>query len=94
MKKFKSKCGYVVYKATLTECVKITDGYGTCDNCNKNDLILYVIPVLNSAYCERCFKKWNEDSILNREDLEFENSYIKIFEKRAKEKGVELEIVT
>ena len=31
MKKTKSKCGYVVYETNLTECVRITDGYGICD---------------------------------------------------------------
>lgn len=90
MKKTKSKCGYIVYETSLTECVRITDGYGICDMCAKPSFKLYLIPVLNSAYCEKCFNDWNERAIYYKEDLDFESSYVKFFEKRAKERGVEV----
>lgn len=90
MKKTKSKCGYVVYETSLTECVRITDGYGICAMCAKPSFKLYLIPVLNSAYCEKCFNDWNESAIYCKEDLDFESDYVKFFEKRAKERGVEV----
>lgn len=31
MRKFKSKCGYVVYETTPKECIEITGGFGICD---------------------------------------------------------------
>lgn len=90
MKKFKSKCGYVVYKTTTIECIKTTDGFGICDECGKTDNTLYLVPVLNHAQCPKCFNQWNEESEFYEEDLWFEKGYENAWEKRAKEKNIEI----
>lgn len=91
MIKFKTKQGYTVFKTTLTECIEITGGYGICDMCNTPDTTLYIIPVLNSAYCEKCYKDWRERTReYYEEDRDFEEHYIKSFEEQAERKGIEV----
>ena len=85
MKKLKSKCGYVIYKGSLKEIVKVTGGC-RCDMCNEPDDIMYVVPVLNSAMCCKCYKDWNNRDIYYEEDIPFERQFEKVFDKRINEK--------
>lgn len=90
MRKFKSKCGYVVYEATIKECISITDGFGICDMCNKSNNTLYLVPVLNHALCPKCFQDWNERAVFYKDDLWFEKIYVDIWERMALKRNIEV----
>lgn len=90
MKKFKSKCGYVVYETTTKECITITGGFGICDMCNKTNKTLYLVPVLNLALCPNCFNDWNDRAEFYEEDLCFEKVYKDIWENEARRNGIEI----
>lgn len=90
MKKFKSKCGYIVYETTPKECILITGGFGICDMCAKTDKKIFLVPVLNHALCIKCFETWNERAVFYKEDLPFERVFQDIYEKNAKQVGLEV----
>lgn len=90
MKKFKSDCGYIVYETTPRECVEITNGFGICDMCAKTDKVIYLVPVLNHAFCQKCYDDWNGRAIFYEDDLWFEEFYARIWEDMAKRKKIDL----
>lgn len=91
MIKFKTKQGFTIYKSTFFECISATGGLGICDWCNRSNSTLYIVPVLNSAYCEKCYKDWRERTReYYEEDRDFEEHYIKSFEEQAERKGIEV----
>lgn len=87
MKKFKSDCGYIVYETTPRECIEITNGFGICDMCAKTDKVIYLVPVLNHAFCQKCYDDWNERAIFYEDDLWFEKLYVDTWEHNALRKG-------
>lgn len=90
MRKFKSKCGYVVYETTPKECIKITDGFGICDMWAKTDKTIYLVPVLNHALCQKCYDDWNERAVFYKDDLWFEKIYIDTWEHEASKRKIEV----
>lgn len=90
MRKFKSKCGYVVYETTTKECISITDSFGICDMCNKSNNTLYLVPVLNHALCPKCFQDWNERAVFYKDDLWFEKIYGYTWERMALKRNIEV----
>lgn len=89
MRKFKSKCGYVVYKTTPKECIEITNGFGICDMCAKPDKTIYLVPVLSHALCQKCYDDWNERAVFYEDDLWFEKIYIETWETEALKRKIE-----
>jgi len=93
MIKFKTKCGYIAYKCTYDEIMSIHGGIAAyrCDKCSAIDETYYMVPVLNGAYCSKCFDKWNNPVVpYNQGDLAFQNSFIKYIEELAKSVGVSI----
>ena len=86
MEKLKTKCGYVAYKGIRTEIILVTGGFGVCDMCAKPDKEMYIVPVLNSAMCCKCYEDWNNRAIYYEEDIPFERQFEKVFDKRINEK--------
>ncbi|EAH7099663.1 TPA: hypothetical protein R8V35_001823 [Campylobacter jejuni] len=63
---------FKILKLNKQEILKI-GGYGICDSCNKtlsNDG--FMICVLFSCYCEKCYQKWYKVAINHKEDREIE----------------------
>ncbi len=90
MKKFKSDCGYIVYETTPKECIEITNGFGICDMCAKTDKVIYLVPVLNHAFCQKCYNDWNQRAVFYKEDLWFEKLYVDTWEHNALRKGINI----
>lgn len=94
MKKFVTKCGYKAYSGSPTEIMTATGGLGICDWCAKPTPKMYVVPVLNSAMCEKCFEDWNQRAVIFKEDLSFEKEFIKCFDRQIKAANIQLEDLT
>ncbi|EOH0416918.1 hypothetical protein ACTK2J_001821 [Campylobacter jejuni] len=63
---------FKILRLNKQEILKI-GGYGICDSCNRrlsNDG--YMICVLYSCYCEKCYKEWYKVAINHKEDREIE----------------------
>ncbi|EAI3389517.1 hypothetical protein PJO00_001732 [Campylobacter coli] len=63
---------FKILRLNKQEILKI-GGYGICDSCNRrlsNDG--YMICVLYSCYCEKCYKEWYKVAINHKEDKEIE----------------------
>ncbi|EAW7473419.1 hypothetical protein F7539_02165 [Campylobacter jejuni] len=63
---------FKILKLNKQEILKI-GGYGICDSCNKtlsNDG--FMICVLFSCYCEKCYQEWYKVAINHEEDREIE----------------------
>ena len=81
MRKFKTKNGYIAYKTTVPE-IMTTGGLGICDSCGKpHPEGGYLIPVLNSWYCEKCFNDFQENVPYYPEDAPYERRKAAYFEK-------------
>jgi len=70
----KTKQGHTYFAINYDEMVNKLRGGGICDSCSpikkmKNG---FLIPVLNSVYCEECFNKWCKDAVFYDEDIEYE----------------------
>lgn len=91
MKKLLSKCGYIVYKCTLTELVEVTGGYGLCDMCNTPNKEMFLIPVLNSAMCLQCYEDWNKRAIFYEDDIPFQNVHNQRYIEMARMRNVRIE---
>ena len=94
MKKFLSKCGYAAYQCTPAECVAVTNGLGVCDFCTtlpKQTNPMYIVPVLNGAMCEHCFKDWEQRAVCYDEDLEFEKQAVAYIDEIIKKHNIKLE---
>ncbi len=70
-RKFINEKGFAVYEMTGVETMEF-GGYGICDSCNKSAVKGYLIPVLNSYFCEECYKRWIERAKYYEEDRLFE----------------------
>lgn len=60
------------------------NGGGICDGCDNPASLMaigYLIPVLNSVYCEKCFIEWINRAEYYPEDLEYENMKTEQFAK-------------
>lgn len=75
MKKVKlnyNRQGYSYLKCKSNECFD-WGGLAICDSCGKRmHGDVYLIFVLGSAYCEKCFKDWCERSKKYEEDLKLQ----------------------
>lgn len=91
MKKFLSKCGYIVYKCSLTEHVEMTGGYGLCDMCNTPNTEMYIVPVLNSAMCPKCYEDWDNRAKYYKEDIHFQTDWVRHFMRMAKAKDIKID---
>lgn len=84
----------VYYKMLSNQAIDIfPGGLGICDMCNRSTFYGYYIPVLNSYYCEECFKSFDKSAKKYEEDSWFENKHIEFFEKRCKELSIKIEEV-
>lgn len=81
MKKNKLNNGYTYYKCETHEIVDNLNENGFCDSCNSLIFDGYLIPVLNSYYCENCFNEWSKDSKYYAEDIPYELLKIQHYEK-------------
>lgn len=71
----KTKQGYKVIPVTLLQIHQI-GGLGICDSCNSGSLNFQYIGVLNSAYCQSCFKEWESVAKYYPEDIPVETKNI------------------
>jgi hypothetical protein len=79
--KFKIPIGWTVYKVTREEIFS-WGGACICDYCN--DVMTddsYLIPVLNSCYCKKCFDEWEQTGKFYKEDLPVEARIINFYDK-------------
>lgn len=65
-----------VVKTTNVECIE-WGGYAICDHCNIEAGTGYLVCVLNSWICPKCFNKWYEHAIRYPEDVPYESSIMK-----------------
>lgn len=86
MRKFKLKCGYIAYEATIDE-IALLGGFGICDECNELALAGYLIPVLNHYMCPRCFEEWVDRTIYYPEDIHIETQNAKYYESKIPTEG-------
>ena len=67
--------GYSYIECTKEECY----GWGgacICDYCDDRiEDTVYLIFILGSAYCEKCFDKWAKDTRRYTEDLQFQKQH-------------------
>jgi hypothetical protein len=82
----KNRCNYI--KVNFQEMLHKLNGAGICDFCgepaleNFNTAEAFLIPVLNSVYCGKCFTRWENTAKRYDEDISYENKktdyYLKI----------------
>lgn len=64
--------GYSYIKCTKNDCFN-WGGAGICDNCgNPIEGDVYLIFILSSAYCSKCFNEWNQRAKGYKSDLELQ----------------------
>lgn len=82
--KFKNAKGFVIYKITTSDYI-ILKAYhylgGICDSCNNSIVSGYYIPVMHYFMCESCYQDWSIKATYYDEDMNYEKSNIKAFEK-------------
>lgn len=71
MRKIKSRVGYLVYEVTAQDTVKL-GGQGICDTCGKPSPKGYLVAVLNSYLCPKCYEVWDARSLMYSEDMPLE----------------------
>ncbi len=80
MIKSKISCGWTFYKTTLEEILSF-GGLGICDDCGEfHPEGGFLVPVLNHWMCQKCFDEWKSRAKFYSSDLDFEQSYIKLYE--------------
>ncbi len=67
--------GYSYIECNVEECLQ-WGGIGVCDYCGQfmKDKI-YLIYILNSAYCPKCFEEWKKRSIRDEDDIKLQKLY-------------------
>lgn len=67
--------GYSYIKCSNTDCFK-WGGAAICDRCG-NYMVddVYLIFILNSAYCTKCFNEWITKSKRYKEDIQLQNKH-------------------
>lgn len=76
--------GFKVIQINRVELVKKLSHQGSigiCDFCNKTSEIGYYIAVLNSWYCEKCYKNWLIRAKYYVEDLDIEKRNFETLKK-------------
>lgn len=68
MRMVKTKSGYIAYECSVSELQNI-GGLGICDFCNNFAVVGYLIPVLNSFYCRKCFERWDSKAKYYANDI-------------------------
>lgn len=64
--------GYSYVKCSNTDCFN-WGGLGICDSCGRYiEDEVYLIFILNSAYCKKCFKEWENRSKRYKEDIQLQ----------------------
>lgn len=81
MKQIKSKAGYTVFETTADDVTKL-GGAGICDFCNCFAQKGYLIPVLNSYICPKCYSDWDNSGKMYAEDLDVEKKRIEYYESK------------
>lgn len=69
-----TKQGYSYLPVTREEMLS-WGGLAVCDSCNQNMSHGYLIYILNSCYCARCFNEWQERAHHYPEDLQLQERY-------------------
>ncbi len=67
-----TKQGYSYIKCNKQDCIN-WGGLGICDSCGKimNESI-YLIFILNQAFCKKCFNDWIDRASRYEEDIELQ----------------------
>jgi len=70
-----TKQGYSYIECDKQDCFN-WGGAAICDGCgnNMNDKV-YLIYVLNSAYCPECFEEWKNHATKFVEDIDLQNQF-------------------
>lgn len=84
--KIKNSKGFIVYKMKGAETMKL-GGCGVCDYCNNTSANGYLVAVLKSYYCEKCYRDWLKRAKYYEEDRRYELKYINYYDKIFKIKG-------
>ncbi len=75
MKKVKlnyTKQGYSYVKCKREDCLE-WGGFAICDDCNEDMTDdVYLIFILNRAFCTKCFAEWQNRSTRYSEDLQLQ----------------------
>lgn len=79
MIKYRLDNGLYYYKLDVLENNKM-GGLCICDYCNSLDVDGYLVPVLNSYLCKKCFYEWQKDCVHYPEDDEIEKEIMKEYE--------------
>lgn len=67
-----TKQGYSYVRCTKDDCFK-WGGMAICDSCNEfMQENVYLIYILNQAFCEKCFKDWQKRSKKYDSDLQLQ----------------------
>lgn len=86
MRKFKLKCGYIAYEATIEE-IALLGGFGICDECNNLAYAGYLVPVMNRYMCPDCFEEWAGSAIYYPEDIRIETMNAEYYESKIPMEG-------
>ena len=66
--------GHKYIRVNHNQLLKALHNQGICDQCNKHMFSGYIIPIKNGCYCRECFVNWQKDAVLNKEDIDMENT--------------------
>ena len=80
MKKIDNEKGFIVYETYCIEIAKI-GGLGICDFCNDFAPKWFLIPVISSYYCPKCYSRFCKESRYYEEDREIENRHAEYYEE-------------
>ena len=70
--------GFKVIKMSNIDVARVFGGMGICDYCNTGPREGYYIAVLNSCYCEKCYKSFMDYAHNYPEDRGIENKNFEI----------------
>lgn len=93
-KQYTTKTGWFVYHLNNDELqvLRKLGAFGNrCDNCSRMVEEVYYIPVLNLAYCTKCFEGWLNRAEYFEEDAWFEDEMITKFGMICKLVGIDIE---
>lgn len=81
MIKYELPIGYVAYKISSEECFSF-GGLSICDDCGTFcSEGGYLVPVLNHFMCSECFFDWLSRAKFYSEDLDFEQYWVRYYER-------------
>ena len=85
-----NKDWYKIVACTRREWMAYSETFGDCHLCGDEvylDDLMYYIPVLNVAYCERCYKLWATSAMFYKVDLKIETENLQKIKRAFKEMG-------